>query len=79
LSLKETAHAVSFSFVFRILAIYSVYMEPEVETVEKTKSSWGTVASILVMLVLFVFAALYVWGERVAEEGVDVTPKVEVQ
>jgi len=54
-------------------------MEPEVETVEKTKSSWGTVVSILIMLVLFVFAALYVWGERVADEGVDVTPQVEVQ
>lgn len=46
-------------------------VEPRAEITREPerKASWGALISICILLGLFVIAALYVWGERVHEEG----------
>ncbi len=39
------------------------------EPQERPSSSWGTVIGIVLILLLVILAALYVWGERISEEG----------
>jgi uncharacterized protein HemX len=38
----------------------------------KKGNSWGAIISIVILLALVVFGALYVWGQRISDEGTQV-------
>ena len=39
-----------------------------------TQQSWGTLISIVVIVLMIIIGAFYAWGERIAEENNIIAP-----